>query len=545
MQASTFFLVLLLILTGTPSEVCAQPFSRTDSLHGSDNRYTTCYNVLKYDIRIRVFPEEKVIRGANTISAIATGKETVETIQLDLFSVIKIDSVLFEKKKISFTRDSNIFLVHLPEKLLPGQRFEVKVFFNGTPPEAKHAPWDGGFVWTKDAKGNPWVGLACEGMGASCWLPCKDHLNDEPDEGMEMRLIVPEESVGVSNGKLIAQKSMPDKTMQYHWKVTYPINPYNISINIGNYTHLSDNYTGANGKLNLDYYVLAYNADTAQKHFAQVSGMLTCFETYFGPYPFWNDGYKLVETPYWGMEHQSCVAYGNNYKNNTWGFDFIIIHESGHEYFGNSLSMTDAAEMWIHESFTTYSETVYMECLYGKEKAFEYLSAQRKNIKNLEPMIGPYGVYYHGRSDNDIYYKGALVLQTLRETLNNDSLFFRFLKHLTGENARKNITTREIINQCNAITHRKWDTFFNQYLYNYTIPVFEYKVQHSGDKWQIHYRLRSEVEGINLPMRITIGKTLYEVTAGNQWQTLHLMDLGGVKISPDNSRVLVDVLQVY
>jgi len=545
MQLSKILFLLLLLSAVTRNKLSAQSFSRTDSLHGSENAYTTCYNVLKYDIRVRVFPEEKAIRGANTIMAKISGNETVETIQLDLFAVIKIDSVVFEKKKISFTRDSNIFLVHFPKKLVPGQRFEVKVFFNGIPPQAKHAPWDGGFVWTEDRNGNAWAGLACEGMGASCWLPCKDHLNDEPDEGMEMRLIVPEKLVGVSNGKLIAQKSMPDKTMQYHWKVTYPINPYNISINMGNYTHLSDSYTGAKGKLNLDYYVLTYNADTAQKHFIQVSGMLRCFENCFGPYPFWNDGYKLVETPYWGMEHQSCVAYGNNYKNNVWGFDFIIIHESGHEYFGNSLSMADAAEMWIHESFTTYSETMYMECLYGKEKAFEYLTAQRKNIKNLEPMIGPYGVYYHGRTDNDVYYKGAWVLQTLRETLGDDSVFFSFLKELTSKNAHRNITTMEIIHTCNRITQKNNDGFFNQYLYHASLPVVEYRVQQSGDKWQIHYRLRTDIPGLDLPVRFAIGNALYKVKAGNQWQTLYLKNIDGEKISVDNSRVLVEVLQVF
>jgi aminopeptidase N len=544
-RVAIIFGILLLVWAGSRSELRAQPFSRTDSLHGSENGFTTCYNVLKYDIRVRLFPNQKAIRGTNSIVAKVIGKAILQTIQLDLFSVIKIDSILFEDKKVSFTRDSNIFLVHFPKKLIPGQRFEVKIFFNGIPPEAKNAPWDGGFVWAKDARGNPWVGLACEGIGASCWLPCKDHLNDEPEDGVEMRLIVPEKSVGVSNGRLVAKKQMVNQTMMYHWRVTSPINPYNISINVGNYAHLSNSYTGAKGKLSLDYYVLTYNADTAQKHFKQVQGMLSCFEKYFGPYPFWSDGYKLVETPYWGMEHQSCVAYGNNYKNNTWGFDFIIIHESGHEYFGNSLSMADAAEMWIHESFTTYSETIYMECLYGKEKAFEYLSTQRKNIKNLRPMIGPFGVYYHGREDNDIYYKGAWVLQTLREAMNNDSLFLGFLKHLTMGNSHENITTREIITQCNQITGINWDVFFNQYLYYSTIPVFEYRVQHSDDKWQIHYRLRTDVAGLSLPMRFTIGKTLYKITVGNQWQTLQLIHLEGEQIFADNSHVLVEVLEVF
>ena len=388
------------------------------------------------------------------------------------------------------------------------------LYFSGKPLEAKLAPWDGGFVWRKDNNGYDWVGLACEGLGASAWLPCKDHWSDEA-EGADITLIVPNDLTGVSNGKLIEEKLIDSAYKAFHWRVVNPINNYNISINVGHYINIKDTFSGVN-VVPLSYYVLDYNKASAERHFLQVHGMLDAFEHFFGQYPFKDDSYKLVETPYWGMEHQSCIAYGNNYKNNVFGFDFIVIHESGHEWFGNSITASDAADMWLHESFTTYAEALYMEYRVDKTRAIEYLSEQKKKIVSKYPMQGPRGVFYHGRTDSDIYYKGTWMLHTMRNILNNDSLWFACLKEMNTVYFHKIVSTEEIVQYFNSKTSYNWDLFFNQYLYKSSIPELEIKqtVLKNG-KIIYSMRLESDVKDLNIPLNIklTNGETIAVVAS--------------------------------
>lgn len=533
-----------LLLFGSLSVSAQQKFTKYDYLHGRLTPLRSCFEVKHYDIRLKVEPAVKMISGSNTITFMVD--KDFQKMQLDLFSVMRIDSMLFYGKRVSFTRDSNAVFVDLGIKVKKGALGKLKVYFSGHPPAAKKAPWDGGFVWKKDSSGFDWVGLACEGIGASCWLPCKDHWSDEADS-MDMHLQVPSELLGVSNGRLIGKQELPDGFTQYHWKVVNTINSYNISVNVGNYKLIHDTYKAKFNviaePLSLDYYVLTDNVQKAQQHFKQVHKMLEAFEKFFGPYPFWEDGYKLVETPYWGMEHQSCIAYGNDYNNNRFNFDFIIIHESGHEWFGNSLTATDPAEMWIHESFTTYSEALFVEYFSGYETAQQYLHEQRKNIKNKQPLIGAYEVNFHGRDDNDIYYKGSWMLHTLRSVIDNDTLWFNMIKELSLTFKKRHITTAQLVAFFNKRSGRDLNKFFSQYLYKANLPVFEYKIEERKESnLTMSYRWIKMVGGFEMPVKLTATKGMYAtVTPRKSWQLIDLnyFDEKEFKIEPD--RYLIEI----
>jgi len=475
----------------------------TSQLFAKNPKLKSNYNLISYDISVKVQPEIKSIEGANTIQISALN--SLNMIELDLFPQIKVSAVSYLGSNIRFVRDSNSFIVHFPSTIKKNDTIAFTIFFSGKPIIAQKAPWDGGFVWGKDSSGFDWVGLACEGVGPSCWLPCKDVWNDEP-ERMKMKLIVPKGLVGVSNGRFLGSKNRLDGYAEFDWQVLSPINQYNISINIGNYEHIEDIYVNAkNERLSLDYYVLPQNVSKAKTHFQQVKRMLQTFEFYFGPYPFYQDGYKLVETPYWGMEHQSCVAYGNNYINNNYGFDFIIIHESGHEWFANSITASDKADMWIHEGFTTYSEALYVEKQYGKFRAVQYLKTQRENIKNNKPIIGQRGVNFN-RPDNDNYYKGTWILHTMRSILDNDTLWFNTLKDLNKEFYHKIVNSKQIENYFIRRTGYNFRPFFDQYLYHAAIPVIEYYIVQKNGLNELHYHLKTDVNSLELPAKVTLTK---------------------------------------
>jgi len=542
-----FLVVFLACISFWASAQTAHKFSHSEYLHGQLSSFKTCFDVKQYEITVRVDPEKHFISGNNIISFKVLSN--FKKMQLDLFAEIKIDSIIFESNNLNFTHDNNAFFVEFSEKLVKNTNHQLVIYFEGAPRAAKNPPWDGGFVWSKDSDGKPWVGLACEGLGASCWLPCKDHLSDEADS-LKMHLIVPDYLTGVSNGKLISSNRLGDGFAQYNWQVLSPINNYNITINIGNYVHLSDKYVSnfnlSQRSLYLDYYVLKQNAQKAALYFHdEVKKMLDCFETRFGTYPFYQDGYKLVETPYWGMEHQSCVSYGNDYKKNKWNFDFIIVHESAHEWFGNSLSCVDPAEMWIHESFTTYAEALYMECHYGYESYVNYLKSQKGNIENKEPMIGPYDVYFHGRKDNDIYYKGSWMLHTLRSVIDNDSTWFALLLELNFRYQKSNVTTASIIHFFNTYSKRNFSPFFKQYLYGKDIPEFDYKIVEKEGRQELHYRWRNTIKGFEMPIKMTISKDLFEfVYPSKSWQVLDLNFSNPDDFKIQSDRFLINVKKI-
>lgn len=536
---SLFGFKLLLFMSLFTLEVNAQnTFSKVDQDLGKLTSLRTCFDVIHQDITAKVIPEKKYLFVNNTI--LFKVQADFNTFQLDLFSVMSLDSVLFEGKKLEFIRDSNTIKVSFPTKLKKGAFHQVSLFTQGRPITAKKAPWDGGFVWSKDEQKEPWIGLACEGLGASSWLPCKDHWSDEADS-LDMHLQVPASLMGVSNGIYKGYQDIEGGYTQYDWSVKNPINNYNISINIAHYAHIADTYLNKSipdaGRLTLDYYVLEDNKEQAKTHFKQAGKMLEAFEHYFGSYPFYEDGYKLVETPYWGMEHQSCIAYGNQFKTNEWGFDFILVHESGHEWFGNSITAADPADMWIHESFTTYAEALYVEYWSSYEQSVKYLASQRNQIKNTQPLIGPSGVHFHARTDNDIYYKGSWMLHTLRNVIDNDTLWLNTLKDLSMHFRKQIITTNQLTDFMNKRTGLTLTSFFNQYLYTKTLPVFEYKITRNDDGRMVMSYRWNAVSQFEMPVKVTVTKGKYEtITPRARWQLIDLnyFDEADFKIKTDS-----------
>lgn len=500
-------------------------YTKYDFLHGKLNAFRACYDVKHYSINLKVIPERKYIEGLNRMTFLAT--QVSDKIQLDLDYRMGIQKLVMNNKVLNYKRDSSAIFVQLNQKLEKGKLYELFIYFSGSPKVAVKPPWDGGFVWKKDDDGNPFIGVACEGIGPSIWLPGKDHWSDEPDS-MHMQLTVPMGLTGVSNGKLMHVDEPNNGYQSFHWKVSYPINMYGITVNIGKYAHIHDTYSphlqGVTKPLELNYYVLEKNKEKAREHFKQVHKIFRCNERYLGLYPFWNDGYKLVEAPYWGMEHQSCVAYGNDYSNNRYDFDFIILHESAHEWYANAVTADDPADMWIHESFTTYAEALYVECDQGHDAYIQYLKDQKREIKNKAPLQGPRNVYFHYRTDNDIYYKGAWVLHTMRSVIDNDTLFFGVMKDIVKKFGMRTTNTKDVLQFINERTKRKWDAFFEQYVYSEQLPVIEYRIVKEADgQLVMKYRLASAVKGFEMPVRVTLTKGKWDfITPTRSWQLIDL-----------------------
>ncbi len=505
-------------------------YTEADSLRGS-LRPERDYDVLKYHLQVQIDPEEKYISGFNTIS-FKTEKE-LPVMQIDLFENMKIDSILHNNEKLSYSRKFNAVFVEFNDTLKATEKDSVQVFYSGNPIVAKNAPWDGGFVFQKDEEGNPWIAVAVQGMGASLWYPNKDHQSDEPDEAL-IEIAVPNGLTNVSNGRLLDTLDLGNGYTRWSYKVSNPINNYDIVFNIGNYVHFHDTFQD----LDLDYYVLTYNLEKAKKQFQEVKPMMAAFYDKFGEYPFKEDGYKLIETPYLGMEHQSAVAYGNKYQLGYLGrdlsktgiglkWDFIIIHESGHEWFGNSITAKDIADMWIHEGFTTYSEAVYIESRWGKEEALQYLKGIRGTIGNRTSIIGDYGVNSEG--SGDMYSKGANLLNTLRSIYNNDELWWKTLKEYTITHKHQTIDTETVENYFDAATTVDLKPIFDQYLRHSDIPVLQFK----KDKKQIAYRWKVDVENFKMPIDVSINKKAMRLEPSNTWKKLpkKVEDLDDIKVN--------------
>lgn len=528
----------------------AQEFTRADSLRGTLSPLRSCYDVTYYNLNLSIDIDNKSISGYNDIYFKAN--TDFAEFQIDLFENMEISSIEFSGAELPFRREYNAVFVQFPESFSYGRQAKIRVNYHGTPIAAKNAPWDGGFVWAKDKNDKDWVGVACEGMGASSWWPNKDHLSDEPDS-MTMTFTVPKGLVCVANGRLREEKRITNLETRYTWHVSYPINNYNVTLNIADYTHFSDTYTAEDGSiLDLDYYVLPYHLDKAKKQFKQVQPMLKCFEHAFGKYPFWNDGYKLVETHYLGMEHQGAIAYGNQYKKGYLGshpsdidFDYIIIHETGHEWWGNSVSMTDLGDMWIHESFCTYSEAVYVECMHGHDKMLEYINSQRLYISNGSPIIGPYGVNVEGNS-TDMYYKGAWVLHTLRSVINDDKLWRDILKGVATEFEITNVDATTIIDYFNQRLGKDYTWYFDQYLRNSSIPTLEYKFKgRLFRKGKFSYRWEADVPEFKMPVKATFGAELEKVIEPEtEWKTIPLKRKQFRKFKVSLKHYLINVRQI-
>jgi aminopeptidase N len=481
-------------------------FTRQDSLRGSITKERAWWDVKYYHLNIKVNPADSTITGSNTIRYKVINE--YNRMQIDLQNPMEIDKVIQDGVALKYTREGNAFFIELIASQKVGLTKELTVFYGGKPKIAVNPPWDGGITWKKDTNGKSFIASSCQGLGASVWWPNKDHMYDEVDN-MLISVNIPKNLTDVSNGRLQSVKQQKDGTKTYNWYVSNPINNYGVNINIGDYVTFSEKFKGEKGDLDCTYYVLRDNLTKAKKHFQDVPRMLKAFEHWFGPYPFYEDSYKLVETPYLGMEHQSSVTYGNKFQNGYlgrdlsgtgWGlkFDFIIIHESGHEWFANNITYKDIADMWIHESFTNYSESLFVEYYYGKDAGAEYVRGTRKGIKNDSPIIGNYDVNNEG--SGDMYPKGGNMLHTLRQIVNDDEKWRGILRGLNSTFYHQTVTTKQIEDYLSQQVGIDLNSFFNQYLRDIRIPTLEYFFKEG----KLGYRWTNCVPGFNMPVKITL-----------------------------------------
>ena len=536
-------LVLICFCFLLPNIQAQHKFTRADTLRGTLSAERSWWDVTFYDLQVKLVPEEKIIYGVNAINYRVL--EPSQKLQIDLQEPLILDGAMQNGKSLDIKKDGNAWFIDLDDPQPKGKVLKLILSFHGKPKEAIRAPWDGGVVWGKDSLGRPWIATACQGLGASIWWPNKDHQSDEPDS-MRITVTVPKGLTNVSNGRLLSKRDdAPGKgnnTSTFTWFVGNPINNYDVALNIGNYKHFSDAYKGEDGKLDLDYWVLDYNLAKAKTHFQVVKPMMKCFEHWFGPYPFYKDSYKLVETPHLGMEHQSAVAYGNQYKmgyrgsdlsGTGWGkkWDFIIIHESGHEWFGNNITTKDIADMWVHESFTNYSETIFTECQYGKDAANAYVQGIRSKIANDIPIIGPYGVNTEG-SGGDMYYKGSNMLHTIRQVINNDETFRKILRGLNKTFYHKTVTTQEVESYISKNGGRDFSKVFDQYLRHTKVPVLEYLISNK----ELKYRWVADVQGFDLPVKVTLADGKYSfIYPTTEWQTTAIQLTDPKKFAADKN----------
>jgi aminopeptidase N len=520
-------------------------FTRADTLRGMLTPLRTCYDVTYYHLDVRVDPETHMIRGSNAIRFRAvTG---FDKMQIDLFKNMSVDKITLDGNgPLHFTREFNAVFVDLPA-VRENTYHEVMVYYSGAPTEAKRPPWEGGFTWVNDKEENPWIVVTCQGTGASLWWPNKDHQSDEPDS-MLISITVPKGLEDISNGRLRSVTTLPDGWHRYDWFVSYPINNYCVTVNIGKFAHFSDRYISGD-TLTLDYYVEPENLEKAKVQFQQVKTMIACYDKYFGRYPFIRDGYKLIECPHTGMEHQSAVAYGNLYVGGYRGrsssagglkFDFIIIHESAHEWWGNAVTAKDVADMWIHESFGAYAEALYVEYVWGRDQSLKYINGKKQNVRNDRPIIGIYNVQHEG--SGDMYDKGQLVLNTLRSVINNDSLWFATLHGLFETFKYQTITAEDVFNYINKNTGTDYNYFFNQYLKSSDIPQLEVITAKRGDTVTARYRWKAEVPDFRMPIKVTMSRSKYEfIYPTTSWQTVTLGDIPPEEFKTADDLFLVDL----
>lgn len=536
MKKSTLLLHLLTFSIGFSQE----NFTKKDSLRGGLSNERTCYDVLQYDLNIMVKPNEKLIDGFNEITFKVV--KNTNKIQLDLFANMRIDSIVFGHQKLNYKREFNAIFVEFSSTLNQNTIQKLKFFYSGNPIIAKNAPWDGGFVFKKDSNKKDFIGVAVQGTGASLWFPCKDSQSDEPDLGATIKVAVPNGLINVSNGRFLGTEDLKNGYTRWDWEVKNPINNYDITLNIGDFVHFGENYKG----LDLDFYVLRENEAKAKIQFEEVKPMMDCFQAKFGEYPFKNDGFKLVETSYLGMEHQSAVAYGNKYTKGYLNsdlsgtgigmlFDFIIIHESGHEWFGNSITSEDIADMWIHEGFTCYSESVFLECQFGYEKAQTYINGLKKNIDNDKPIIGQYGVNNEG--SGDMYYKGALLLNTIRSVLNDDKKWWKLILDYSLHFRHSIIDTKMVIAFFNKEIGTDLSPIFNQYLQHKNIPVLEFQKKEN----KMQFRWKTDVANFNMPIDVLYKGVNLRLNPKNEWQLFpkKINNVNEIEVLTD--KFLVDV----
>ncbi len=519
-----FLLALSVLIPGiglNDSAAQARTFTRADTLRGSITPERAWWDVTFYDLHLRLDPSDSTVRGRNGITYRVTGKP--RDMQIDLQEPMRVDSAVQAGRRLQVRREGNAFFVRPAGKQRVGDTGTVTVYFSGRPKVAENPPWDGGLIWSRGPGGDPWISVACQELGASVWWPNKDTQADEPDS-QRVALTVPDSLQALANGRLRSVQRGPDGTT-WEWFVSAPINNYVVSAYVGRYAQIGETFMGEEGPLTLGLWPLAANHERARAQFSQVRPVLRCFEHWFGPYPWYRDGYQLIEAPHLGMEHQSAVAYGNGYRNGYkgkdlsgtgWGltWDFIIVHETAHEWFGNNITTADIADMWVHESFANYAEGIYTECLFGKEAGAQYVIGNRRLIRNDAPIIPAYGVNAQG--SGDMYPKGGNMLHTIRHIIGDDARWTGILRGLNREFRRRIVTGRQVREYIAARSGVPLEKVFDQYLTTTRIPALEYRLEGG----RLSYRWADVVPGFAMPVRVQVARdSTVRLVPTETWQT--------------------------
>ncbi|MCL8537116.1 M1 family metallopeptidase [Chryseobacterium gallinarum] len=517
--------------------IVAQQPTREDSLVGSVTPEKAWWDLLHYDITVKPDYPTKTLTGNNKIKYKTLSGGNSKMMQIDLVKPLTIDSAFQDNKKLTFHNKDNIWYISLP-KHSKSKSYELNIYYSGKPVESVSPPWDGGMVWAKDSLNRPWISVACQYKGASLWYPCKNMLYDEPDEGASISIIVPADMTAVGNGRWVGKKLSSDRTAKYTWKVVNPINHYGISFYAGNYVNISQTYQGRKGKLDMSYWILDYNRQKALDHMIpEAVQTMKSLERWFGPYPFYEDGFKIVEATYIGMEHQSAIAYGNNYTKGTfkgkdisktgWGkkTDRLIVHETAHEWFGNSITASDIADRWIQEGFAGLAEELVIADLCGRKAGEEFLVARYKGIDNEKPIIGRYGINEDSSSDN--YIKGWAVIHMIKTIMNDDEKFRKILQGVTASFYHKVTSTQEIEDYIITKSGMNFKPLFNQYLRTTQIPELEYSIKNN----ELRYRFTNCIDGFFMPVKIDGSDDWLFPTVS--WQTFQLKNNNITEINTD------------
>jgi len=495
-----------------------------NNLIGNLNENRSSYRVSFYDINIDFDIDHKSLAGFVTIKAESI--RDLNKLQIDLAENLNIKKITYENKELSFSREFDAILIDFNSTIVKGSIFEFTVFYDGIPQSADNPPWAGGFTWSKDKNGRDWIAVSCEGEGARIWWPNKDHITAEGDS-VRMKYTVPSNTVAVGNGKLRNIITKNNKST-YEWFVGNPINNYNISVQIGNYVAVQDTFIKDDTIHNMNHYVLDYNKELASNYFTQSKEVIRFYEKYFGDYQWYEDGYKLIEVPYLGMEHQSAVTYGNGFsiyngvRSKSWPMygviDPLIIHETGHEWFGNSVTASDPTHIWIHEGLQVYSEAIYFE---DKFKSYEvgvhYLNTLKNRIVNEVPIVGNENEN-HWALHGDTYMKGAWVMHTLRSTINDDKSWFEILKEFMEENAKGFVNTRDFFDKVNEITGDDYWYFAEQYFYSSAQPELEY---YQTDN-EFFYRWNNVNENFSMPIDLLINGSSTRVFPTKKFKSFNI-----------------------